>query len=90
MHHPLLRVDAQNRDADLYGQYLASMDNKYVYSQHDGRVFASTTRRDRKPDSQRGVFNRKLSAPVVAVFDVARPYGDESPEPALVLLPQPA
>lgn len=77
------------RDRDLHAQYLSTMDNKYVYSKYDGTVFALDHTTHRKIYPQRPVYTRKLSSPVVRVFDVARPYEDESDDPALIILPQP-
>ncbi|KAF2015880.1 kinase-like protein, partial [Aaosphaeria arxii CBS 175.79] len=77
-----------NRDRDLQTQYDETMDNQYIYSRYDGRAIAFDY--NRKGRSQkRPVFSQQLSSPVVRVFDVARPFDDEDPEPALVLLPQP-
>lgn len=78
-----------NRDRDLQSQYLATMDNQYIYSTFDGGAVAYDL--NRKGRSQkRPVFKQMLSSPVVRVFDVARPFDDdEDPEPGLVLLPQP-
>ena len=77
-----------NRDRDLQTQYSETMDKHYIYSRYDGHAIAQDHRRSRR-SSRRNVFNRKFSSPVVRVFDVARPFDDEDPEPALVLLPQP-
>ncbi|KAF2759368.1 kinase-like protein, partial [Pseudovirgaria hyperparasitica] len=77
------------KDNDLYDQYLSTMDNKYVYSKYDGTIFALDHTQHRKIYPQRPVYTRKLDSPVVRVFDVARPYHDDSPDPPLLLLPQP-
>jgi len=79
-----------NRDRDLHGQYLSTMDNKYVYSKYDGTIFALDHTLHRKIYPQRPVYTRKFSSPVVRVFDVARPFDDDTSEPALIILPQPA
>lgn len=79
-----------NRDRDLHGQYLSTMDNKYVYSKYDGTIFALDHTLHRKIYPQRPVYTRKFSSPVVRVFDVARPFDDNTSEPALIILPQPA
>ncbi|KAF2876496.1 hypothetical protein BDV95DRAFT_512752 [Massariosphaeria phaeospora] len=77
-----------NRDRDLQSQYLETMDNQYIYSSYDGRAISYDLNRPKF--LKRPVFNEKLSAPLVRVFDVARANDDDDPEPALVLLPQPA
>jgi serine/threonine-protein kinase/endoribonuclease IRE1 len=77
-----------NRDRDLQAQYLETMDGQYIYSIFDGHAIAKDHNRSKKA-AQRPVFRRKFSSPVARVFDVARPYDDSEPEPALVLLPQP-
>ena len=76
-----------NRDNDLQSQYLSTMDQKYVYSRHDGSIFGFDQTRD---DRRRQSYTQKLSSPVVRVFDVARPQDSEDQDPQLVILPQPA
>jgi serine/threonine-protein kinase/endoribonuclease IRE1 len=76
-----------NRDRDLHAQYLATMDNQYVYTRYDGKAIAMDHNRP-KP-AKRPVFTNKFSSPVVRVFDVAKSNNDEDPEAPLVLLPQP-
>ncbi|KAI9782485.1 MAG: bifunctional endoribonuclease/protein kinase ire1 [Geoglossum umbratile] len=76
-----------NRDSDLHGQYVSAMDNKYVYSRHDGGVFGFAHER---AGEQRKLYTQKFSSPVVRVFDVARPSESHTPDAHLVLLPQPA
>jgi serine/threonine-protein kinase/endoribonuclease IRE1 len=73
-----------NRDQDLRNQYAKSMDNKYVYTKHDGTVFGGV------PDNnKRAGFHRKLEAPVARVFDLIRPTEEQSAGANLVILPQP-
>ncbi|KAF1360146.1 hypothetical protein EJ07DRAFT_116409 [Lizonia empirigonia] len=78
-----------NRDRDLQMQYQATMDNQYIYSMFNGEVIALDHNRLGK-SRQRPLFRQELPYPVARVFDVARPTNDDSPEPALILLPQPA
>ncbi|KAF2474738.1 uncharacterized protein BDR25DRAFT_255125 [Lindgomyces ingoldianus] len=78
-----------NRDRDLHSQYSETMDNQYIYSSYDGWAIAYDHNRPKRIVSQRPVFERPFSSPVVRVFDVARPQDDDNPEPALILLPQP-
>ncbi|KAF2108968.1 hypothetical protein BDV96DRAFT_555274 [Lophiotrema nucula] len=80
---------ANNRDVDLHSQYITSRDNQYIYSRYDGRALAFNHNRPKRTVTKRPVFERKLTHPVVRVFDVARPPNDDDPDPALVLLPQP-
>ncbi|MCJ1339955.1 bifunctional endoribonuclease/protein kinase ire1 [Bachmanniomyces sp. S44760] len=75
-----------NRDSDLHSQYSSTMDQKYVYSRHDGSIFGFDHAR---MDERRKSYTQKLSSPVVRVFDVARPMDGEDPETQLVVLPQP-
>ena len=76
-------------DRDLHSQYLSTMDSKYIYSKFDGEIIGIDHTGDKNKLLRRPMFRKKLSAPVVRVFDVARPYDDDNPEPALVILPQP-
>ncbi|KAF9692658.1 hypothetical protein EKO04_009465 [Ascochyta lentis] len=78
-----------NRDRDLQMQYSATMDNQYIYTMFNGEVIALDHNRLGK-SRQRPLFRQELPYPVARVFDVARPTNDDSPEPALILLPQPA
>ena len=76
-----------NRDSDLHSQYSATMDKKYVYSRHDGSIFAFDHTR---VDDRRRIYSQKLSSPVVRVFDVARPLDlQEEKDTQLIVLPQP-
>jgi serine/threonine-protein kinase/endoribonuclease IRE1 len=78
-----------NRDRDLQIQYSSTMDNQYIYSRYNGQVMALDHNRLGKSRGK-PVFTQNLPYPVARVFDVARPTNDDSPEPALILLPQPA
>lgn len=79
-----------NRDRDLHSQYTSTMDNIYVYSRYDGSIFAwdHTLKEDEIP-TRLPLYQAKFSAPVVQVFDVARPFDDDSGDPSLIILPQP-
>jgi serine/threonine-protein kinase/endoribonuclease IRE1 len=75
-------------DQDLYRQYHTTLDNKYIYTGHDGGVFGFD--HDRNSENEPGrLFKHKFSSPVVRVFDVARPWGTEKKDPELIMLPQP-
>ncbi|KAL8731524.1 MAG: hypothetical protein Q9166_003370 [cf. Caloplaca sp. 2 TL-2023] len=74
------------RDRDLHDQYSATMDNRYVYSLHDGSIFGWD--HGQMLERQRS-YTQKLSSPVVRVFDVARPLNVEEKDPQLIILPQP-
>ena len=74
-----------NRDSDLHSQYKYTMDNKYVYSRHDGTVFSF----DHSKLEERTVFFQRLPSPVVRAFDVAKHVTSKEEDPQLVLLPQP-
>lgn len=75
-----------NRDEDLHSQYFTTMDQKYVYSLHDGRIFGLDY--SQMADRQRS-YTQKLSSPVARVFDVARPLGIDERDPQLIVLQQP-
>ena len=74
------------RDGDLYSQYSASMDNRYVYPLHDGSIFGWDFAQ--MADRQRS-YTQKLSSPVVRVFDIARPLQTDEQDLQLIVLPQP-
>jgi len=84
---------ANNRDRDLHDQYAKTMDNKYIYVQHNGGVFAVDHGNSAGVDAPI-TFQHKFSSPVARIFDVVRPTAvepssDMPDEAALVLLPQP-
>ncbi|KAI9824338.1 MAG: bifunctional endoribonuclease/protein kinase ire1 [Phylliscum demangeonii] len=75
-----------HRDEDLQAQYVATMDKKYVYSRHDGSIFAF----DHAPvEERRTLYTQKFSSPVARVFDVVRPTQFDTRDAALIILPQP-
>lgn len=77
-----------NFDNDLSQQYHASLDSRYITSQHDGKVYAFDHSRT---DHTAPLFSHKFSAPVARVFDVCRPWdATAGSNPELVVLPQPA
>ena len=81
-----------NYDHDLQRQYHTTLDNKYIYTSHDGGVIGfdhdrSSTSDPGRPFQQK--FQHKFASPVVRVFDVARPWGTEKEDPELIVLPQP-
>ena len=82
-----------NRDRDLQAQYMATMDNKYIYSRFDGSIMSLEHGPDFGPGSElmedRLVYQKKFKSPVVRVFDVARPHDADARDAPLVLLPQP-
>ncbi|PGG99845.1 IRE protein kinase [Helicocarpus griseus UAMH5409] len=73
-----------NRDFDLQSQYFRTMDERHIYSMHDGVIFGFD---HSKADGRR--YTQKFTSPVARVFDVARPARLDSPDTALVLLAQP-
>ncbi|KAF2221545.1 hypothetical protein BDZ85DRAFT_265577 [Elsinoe ampelina] len=84
-----------NRDSDLQGQYATTLDNRYVYSKHDGTVMALEHNQEakgrRRGSAQSLMYRHKFSSPVARVYDVVRPHLQESeaPDASLVVLPQP-
>lgn len=73
-----------NRDSDLQSQYFRTMDDRHIYSMHDGVVFGFD---HSKPNGRR--YTHKFPSPVVRVFDVARPLSSDGSDTPLVLLSQP-
>lgn len=79
-----------NYDHDLERQYHTTLDNKYIYTSHDGGVIGFD--HDRLTADKPGkllLFKHKFASPVVRVFDVARSWGSEDSDPNLIILPQP-
>ncbi|KAJ6193529.1 serine/threonine-protein kinase/endoribonuclease IRE1 precursor [Bipolaris maydis] len=77
-----------SRDRDLQSQYDQTLDKQYIYTTYNGEVIAFDYKRPRS--HQRPLYRQRLPFPVARVFDVARPSNDQSSDPPLVLLPQPA
>ncbi|RAR05974.1 serine/threonine-protein kinase/endoribonuclease IRE1 precursor [Stemphylium lycopersici] len=77
-----------SRDRDLQSQYDQTLDKQYIYTTYNGEVIAFDYKRPRS--HQRPLYRQRLPFPVARVFDVARPLNDQSSDPPLVLLPQPA
>ena len=77
------------RDDDLVGQYIDTLDNKYIYTRHDGSIIA--LEHDRKGEIRPSPLYSKqfTSSPVVRIFDVVKPQGADTRETPLVILPQP-
>lgn len=75
-----------NYDQDLLRQHQGTLDGKYMYSSHDGGVFAYDLTRTK---DRAALYNARLPAPVIRVFDVARPLTTDSKDPELIVLPQP-
>ncbi|TFB00563.1 Serine/threonine-protein kinase ppk4 [Trichoderma ghanense] len=74
-------------DSDLYQQYHASLDNHYITSQHDGRIYAFDKS---QAENDLPLYTHKFSSPVARVFDVCRPWdANAGSNPELVVLPQP-
>ncbi|EEH06437.1 serine/threonine-protein kinase [Histoplasma capsulatum G186AR] len=73
-----------NRDVDLQSQYFRTMDERHIYSMHDGVIFGFD---HSKVDGRR--YTQRFTSPVARVFDVARPARTDSPDTPLVLLSQP-
>ncbi|KAF2454842.1 hypothetical protein BDY21DRAFT_365867 [Lineolata rhizophorae] len=80
-----------NRDRDLHSQYFNTMDNKYIYSKHDGGILAIDHTQTGKIYPNQRVYGRKFPSPVARVYDIARPYlkDQSSRDTNLVILPQP-
>ncbi|RMZ73921.1 serine threonine- kinase endoribonuclease ire1 [Pyrenophora seminiperda CCB06] len=77
-----------SRDRDLQSQYDQTLDKQYIYTVYDGKFKAFDYKRPGLLHAP--LYTKQLPSPVARVFDVARPLNDQSSEPPLVLLPQPA
>lgn len=77
-------------DTDLLRQYSTTLDNLYITSRHDGRVYAFDYNRDIDRPHH---FIERFPTPIAKAFDIIRPVresthdGDDNSE--LVALPQP-
>ncbi|KAL9057623.1 MAG: hypothetical protein Q9162_002238 [Coniocarpon cinnabarinum] len=81
------------RDRDLISQYASTKDNRYVYTRPNGEVVASHLLQGNEHGMSvhhKPFYKHRFPAPVVQVFDVARPSDDESPNAPLIVLPQPS
>ncbi|RKF62873.1 putative serine threonine-protein kinase [Erysiphe neolycopersici] len=81
-----------NYDQDLqrqYMQYGSTLDNKYIYTGHDGSFVSFSHKSNIGADDSGLLFWQKLSSPVVRVFDVARPCGSREKGANLIILDQP-
>jgi serine/threonine-protein kinase/endoribonuclease IRE1 len=76
-----------NFDNDLQRQYHKTLDNKYIYTSHDGGVIGLDHDRNNADEPGR-LFKHKFTSPVVRVFDVAKPWNGQG-DSKLVILPQP-
>ena len=74
-----------SRDNDLHNQYHTAKDNRYIYSEHNGRARAL----DHDENGAKQGFIQDFSSPVARVFDVARSINHTSTNTPMVLLPQP-
>jgi serine/threonine-protein kinase/endoribonuclease IRE1 len=77
-----------NYDLDLLEKYHTTLDNKYIYTSHDGGVIGFDHERSNTNEPGR-LFKHKFESPVARVFDVAKPWGSEDNDANLILLPQP-
>ncbi|KAF2480536.1 hypothetical protein BDY17DRAFT_301957 [Neohortaea acidophila] len=81
-----------NNDEDLRNQYNTAMDEKYVYTGHDGTVWGrqlASYDGKRLPSPEGARYRQKLTSPVARVFDIVRRHDDWSNDASLVILPQP-
>jgi serine/threonine-protein kinase/endoribonuclease IRE1 len=79
-----------NRDNDLRSRYTDTKDNRYVYSNWNGRVHSIPLKKGTaERDPTQHTFTHTFSSPVVRVFDIVRPNTDPSGDASLVILPQP-
>ncbi|PWW75207.1 hypothetical protein C7212DRAFT_281964 [Tuber magnatum] len=78
-----------NGDKDLAVQYERSMDNRYIYSGHDGKIYGFEG--DVAGIERRPKYQQSFSSPVIRVFDVVKPITSptESKTVTSVVLPQP-
>lgn len=77
-------------DQDLLRQYSTTMDNLYITSRHDGRVYAFDYNRNLDRPHH---FVERFPTPIAKAFDIIRPIrdglSDEEDNSDLVALPQP-
>lgn len=73
-------------DLDLRQQYHRSLDNRYIYSAHDGTIFGfdDADSKGLRPPK----YYQKMESPVVRIFDVVRSTNSASYD--LLVLPQPS
>ncbi|KAF8426275.1 hypothetical protein EV426DRAFT_530773 [Tirmania nivea] len=72
-----------NGDLDLAAQYSKSMDNRFIYAIHDGRILGF----DRSRGGSLPVYTHVLNSPVARVFDVVRSASTD--KSTFLVLPQP-
>ncbi|KAF8455671.1 hypothetical protein BGX38DRAFT_1166071 [Terfezia claveryi] len=72
-----------NGDLDLAAQYSESMDNRFIYAIHDGRILGF----DRSRGGSLPVYTHVLNSPVARVFDVVRSASTD--KSTFLVLPQP-
>lgn len=76
-------------DSDLLRQYSTTLDNLYITSRHDGRVYAFDYNRDIDRPHH---FIERFPTPIAKAFDIIRPireYSEGDNNSELVALPQP-
>lgn len=81
-----------NYDQDLKNQYTAPMDNKYIYTKHDGNIFGldlATSDGYYPVPVNPPKYHYKLSSSIARVFDLVKPQHDLPGKTSLVVLQQP-
>ncbi|POS87569.1 hypothetical protein EPUL_001650 [Erysiphe pulchra] len=81
-----------NYDQDLqrqYMQYASTLDNKYIYTGHDGSFVSFDHKSNLGAENPGLLFWQKFSSPVARVFDIARPWGSGDKGKNLIILDQP-
>ncbi|KAG0638880.1 hypothetical protein HOY80DRAFT_1046658 [Tuber brumale] len=80
-----------NGDKDLAMQYERSMDNRYIYSGHDGKIYGFEGDVAGPDSERRPKYQQAFSSPVIRVFDVVKSISSptESKTTTSVVLPQP-
>ncbi|KAI5795117.1 hypothetical protein EDC01DRAFT_615089 [Geopyxis carbonaria] len=76
-----------NSDMDLRQQHQLPIDNRYIYSTHDGQIIGFKD--DGSADEKRPRFKQYLQSPAIRVFDVVKPVTEDSDYEDLLILPQP-
>ncbi|RPA93941.1 hypothetical protein L873DRAFT_1793233 [Choiromyces venosus 120613-1] len=80
-----------NGDRDLAMQYERSMDNRYIYSGHDGKIYGFEGDVADSDGERRPKYQQAFSSPVIRVFDVVKSINSPTEPTAttFVVLPQP-
>ncbi|KAL7266643.1 bifunctional endoribonuclease/protein kinase ire1 [Rhizina undulata] len=77
-----------NSDKDLTAQHRRPMDNRYIYSGYDGKIYGFDDHTADSSEERRPKYQQTLPTPVIRVFDVVKSSIQPESETYLIL-PQP-